>query len=198
MALHGDTFSGQNSIRMPGAPSQRFMLFLVTATEKWTIFCTQAAGPGLLPQPLSGPQWSPQALLAALWGCLLFFGPVFSIFTCQSASKKNSVKVTDECHPGLKLCCPPASASRTSHHLPSFPCLKMPFRTLSCLHHFHFLLALASTHRLITHRLSTSSCASSDLCPPSSPVSPTVLPVEGFLTVSFASKKEEQSRALAS
>ena len=33
-------------------------------------------------------------------------------------------------------------------------------------------------------------------CPPSSPVSPTVLPVEGFLTVSFTSGKEEQSRSL--
>ena len=43
---------------MPGAPPQRFMFALVMATEKWTIFCTQAAGPGLLPQPLSGPERS--------------------------------------------------------------------------------------------------------------------------------------------
>ena len=104
--------------------------------------------------------------------------------------------MTDECHPGLKLCCPPASASRTSHHLPSFPCLKMPFRTLSCLHHFHFLLASASTHRLITHRLSTSSLYFFRSLP-SIVTSFTHSAPSGRLSNSqFRFKKEEQSRAL--
>ena len=98
----------------------------------------------------SGPPW-------CYLGSSGFFRFTFFDFHMSERFKKNSVKVTDECHPGLKLCCPPASASRTSHHLLSCPCLKMPFRTLSCLHHFHFLLASASTHPLITHRLSTSS-----------------------------------------
>ena len=186
---------------MPGAPPQRFMFALVMATEKSAIFCTQAAGPGLLPQPLSGPQRSSQALLAALWGSQVFSGSHFSIFSSQSASNIFSVKVTDGCHSGWKLCCSPASPSCTCHHLPSHPRLKMPFRTPFCLHCFHFLPASASASTLITHRLSTSSLHSLRILAlqflPSIVTSFTHSAPSGRLSHSqIRFKKEEQSRAL--
>ena len=76
----GTHFPVRTPSETPGAPPQRFMLFLVTATEKWTIFCTQAAGPGLLPQPLSGPERSLRPSLVLSRVVRFFLVQIFRFF----------------------------------------------------------------------------------------------------------------------